>query len=85
MKQKKPNQKYPTTFSDLIYCIKRYSLKSTKQSVSCRGPTLWNTALDKGFKERIKDRGDREIESHLLFKKKVKSKLLNVTNEQLFF
>ena len=85
MKQKKPNQKYPTTFSNLNYSIKRYSLKSTKHSVSCRGPTLWNTTLDKGFKERIKDKGDKETESHLLFKKKIKSKLLNITDEHLFF
>ena len=82
---KKAKPKYPTTFSNLNYSIKRYSLKSTKHSVSCRGPTLWNTTLDKGFKERIKDKGDKEIESHLLFKKKIKSKLLNITDEHLFF
>ena len=44
---KKPNHKYPTTFSNLNYSIKKYSLKSTKYSVSYRGPTLWNTILDK--------------------------------------
>ena len=30
---KKPNHKYPTTFSNLNYSIKKYSLKSTKYSV----------------------------------------------------
>ena len=73
---KKPNHKYPTTFSNLNYSIKKYSLKSTKYSVSYRGPTLWNTILDTT---------DKEIESHLLLKKKIKSKLLYITNEQVFF
>ena len=73
---KKLNHKYPTTFSNLIYSINKYSLKSTKYSVSYRGPTLWNTILDKR---------DKEIESHLLFKKKIKSKLLDITIEQMFF
>ena len=68
---KKPNHKHPATFSNLNYSIKKYSLKLTKYSISYRGPTLWNTILDKR---------DKEIESHLLFKKKIKSKLLDITN-----
>ena len=44
---KKPDHKYPTTFFNLNYSIKKYSLKSTKYSVSYRGPTLWNAILDK--------------------------------------
>ena len=43
---KKPIHKYPATFSNLNYIIKKYSLKSTKYSVSYRGPTFWNTILD---------------------------------------
>ena len=73
---KKPNHKYPKTFSKLNYSFKKCSLKSTKYSVSYRGPTLWNTILAKR---------DKEIESHLLFKKKIKSKLLDITNDQMFF
>ena len=73
---KKPNQKHNTTFSNLNYSIKSYSLKSIKYSVSYGGPTLWNTILDKI---------DKEIESRLLFKKKIKSKLLDITNKQVFF
>ena len=49
---KKPNDKYPTTFSILNYSIKKYHLKSTKYSE----PTLCNIILDKR---------DKEIESHL--------------------
>ena len=30
------------------------------------------------------DKRDKEIESRLLFKKKIKSKLLVITNEQMF-
>ena len=52
---KHPNHKYPTTFSNVNYSIQKYSLKSTKCSVSYRWPTLWNTILDKS---------DKEIESH---------------------
>ena len=69
---KKLNHKYPTTSSNPNYNIKKYSLKSTKYSISYRGLTLWNTILDKR---------DKEIESHLLFKKKIKSKLPDITNE----
>ena len=64
-KIKKPNHKYPTTFSDFNYSIKKCSLKSTKYSVSYSGPTLWN---------KIRDKRDKEIGSHLLFKKKTNSK-----------
>ena len=60
---KKPNQEYSATFSNLNYRNKKYSLKSTKYSVSYREPTSWNTILDKR---------DKKIESHLLFEKKIK-------------
>ena len=73
---KKPNHKYPKTFSYLNYSIKKYSLKSTKYSVLYRAPTLWNTILDKR---------DKEIESRLSSKKKTKSKLLGITNKKMFF
>ena len=72
---KKANHKYPTTFSNLNYSIKKYSLKSAKYSVSYRGLNLWNTNLDK------KNKGS---EPYLLFKKNMKSKLLDITNEQMF-
>ena len=42
MKQQKCQTipKYPKTFSNLNYSIKKYSLKLTRYSVSYRGPTL---------------------------------------------
>ena len=64
LNNKKPNHKYPIIFSYLNYSIKKYTLKSTKYSVSYRGPTLWDTILDKR---------DQEIEPYLLFKKKINS------------
>ena len=73
---KKPQQKYPTNFSNLNYSIKKYSLKTTKYSVSFRGPTLWKNILDKE---------DKETDSHLFFKKKRNSKLLDIDNELSYF
>ena len=35
---KRPNHKYPTNFSQSRFYLKRYSLNSTKYSVSIRGP-----------------------------------------------
>ena len=43
----KKHNKYLTNFSNLNYSIKKYSLKTTKYSVSFRGPTLWKNIIDK--------------------------------------
>ena len=37
---KRPDYKYPTNFSQSGSYLKRYSLKSTKYSISIRGPKL---------------------------------------------
>ena len=65
-----------SSFSNLNYSIKKYSLKLTKYSVSYSGPTLWDTIFYKR---------DKKIESHLLFKKKIKSKLLDILMNRWFF
>ena len=70
------NRKYPTTFSNLNHSIKKYSLKSTKHSVSYRGPTPWNS---------IHDKRDKGIEPFFQSKKKINSKILNINNEQMSF
>ena len=72
---KKPNNNYTTMDFNLNYSIKKYSLKSTKYSVSYRGPTLWNTILDST---------NKEIVSHLLFKKKIKSNEQSPVNKCIF-
>ena len=40
-----------SSFSNLNYSIKKYSLKLTKYSVSYSGPTLWNTIFYKRDKK----------------------------------
>ena len=41
------NHKYPTNFSQSSFYLKRYSLNSTKYSISIRGPKLWNDVINK--------------------------------------
>ena len=73
---KKQNHNDPTTFFKFKNSIKKHSLKSTIYSVLYRKPTLQNIVLDNK---------NKEIEFHLIFKAKIESKLLNITNEELFF
>ena len=48
---KRPVHKYPTNFSKLNFCLKNVSLNSKKNSISFRGPKLWNEILHKEEKE----------------------------------
>ena len=43
----KPTHKYPTQFSETNFKYKKYSLTSTKHSISVRGPKIWNEFLTK--------------------------------------
>ena len=47
----KPNHKYPTQFSETNFKHKKYSLTSTKHSISVRGLRIWNEFLTKEEKE----------------------------------
>ena len=69
---KRPNHKYPTNFSQSRFYLKRYSLNSTKYSISIRGPKLWNDVINKE---------EKDIQSYSLFQKKIKSKLIKIENE----
>ena len=73
---KKPVHKYPTYFSKSNFCLKFFSLNSTKYSISFRGPKLWNEIL---YKE------EKELESYSLFQNTLKSKLLLTENETKYF
>ena len=73
---KRPEHRYPTSFSSLNFTLKPYSLNSTKYSISFRGPKLWND---------IPNKQEKEIKSSLLFQKKMKSKLLDNENETDYF
>ena len=73
---KRRNHKYPTNFSQPRVYLKRYSLNSTKYSISIRGPKLWNDVINKG---------EKDIQSYSLFQKKIKSKLIKIENEDDYF
>ena len=73
---KTPDRKYLTKFSICNYSLKKQSLKSSKPAVSCRWPKLWNESLCNE---------EKKIESHILFQKKVKSKLLEMEKELSYF
>ena len=72
----KPTHKYPTQFSETNFKYKKYSLTSTKHSISVRGPKIWNEVLTKEGKE---------IQSHSIFLRKIKTKVLESDNERKYF
>ena len=72
----KPAHNYPTNFSYNNFTLKKFSLKSTKYSISFRGAKLWNELLTNE---------EKQIISHKLFSKMVKSKLLDAENELSYF
>ena len=55
---KRPDHKYPTNFSHSRFYLKRYSLNSTKYSISIRGLKLWNDVINKE---------EEDIQSYSLF------------------
>ena len=55
---KRPNHKYPTNFSQSSFYLKKYSLNSTKYSISLGGPKLWNDVINKE---------EQDIQSYSLF------------------
>ena len=73
---KRTDHKYHTNFSQSSFYLKRYSLNSTKYSISIRGPKLWNDVINKE---------EKDIQSYSLFQKKIKSKLIKIENETDYF
>ena len=59
-KFKKPYHKYPTSFSINNLTIPHVKLKTSKFCISVRGPTLWNTVLERNrsspFKKQLKNK-----------------------------
>ena len=74
----KSTQKYPTHFSETNFKYKKYSLTSTKHSISVRGPKIWNEFLTKEKKRKT-------IPFHSIFLSKIKTKLLESDNERKYF
>ena len=48
---KRADHKYPKNFSQSSFYLKRYSLNSTKYSISTCGPKLWNDVVNKEVKD----------------------------------
>ena len=72
----KPSHKYPTRSSEVSYTYKKFSLNSSRYSISIRGPKIWNELITKD---------EKEINSFSLFQKYVKAKLLESDNERKYF
>ena len=68
--------KYPTKYSNSNYKKPKVKLAKTKFRISIRGPSIWNNFISKS---------EKEIKSLLLFKSRVKLKLLQYDNEMMFF
>ena len=58
---KRPDHKYPKNFSQSSFYLKRYSLNSTKYSISICRAKLWNGVI---YKE------EKDTQSYSLFQKK---------------
>ena len=72
----KPTHKYPTQFSETNFKYKKYSLTSTKHSISVRETKIWNEFLTKE---------EKGIQSHSIFLRKIKTKSLESDNERKYF
>ena len=75
-KFKNVKHKYPTHHSQENLVIPRLNLKSTRFSISYRGPYLWNRCLDSETKK---------ITTLFAFKKAIKKILLNFQDEISYF
>ena len=67
---------YPTTFSDNSFKICDFNLKLTRFPIAFRGPTIWNKFLAEN---------EKCCSSIDVFKNMTKEKILNFSNEFLFF
>ena len=72
----KPIHTYPTQVSETNFKYKKYSLISTKHSISLRGTKIWNEFLTKE---------EKEIQSHSILLRKIKTELLETDNERRYF
>ena len=65
-----------TQVSETNFKYKKYSLTSTKHSISLRGTKIWNEFLTKE---------EKEIQSHSILLRKIKTELLESDNERRYF
>ena len=72
----KPSHSYPTRFSELNYVQPTSKIKTSKYSISIRGPYIWNSFLSSE---------EKQITTMHKFKTITKSRLLFLENELAFF
>ena len=72
----KPSPSYPTRFSELKYVQPIHNIKTSKCSISFRGPYIWNSFLSSE---------EKQITTMHKFKAITKSRLLYLVNELVFF
>ena len=75
-KFKKQAHKYTTRFSKVNYKQPKHKLNFSKHAISNRGPSLWNKFLTNK---------EKHIDCPKTFQLAVKSKLLELENEFLYF
>ena len=73
---KRPDHNYPTNVLQSRFYLKRYSLNSTKYSVSIRGPKLWNDVINKK---------EKDIQSYSPFQTEIQSRLIETENATDYF
>ena len=71
-----PCHAYPTNFSLINFSVPRTFLKTTRFAISTRGPLIWINCLSKE---------EKEIDNSLLFKKRAKEKIMNLSTAANFF
>ena len=71
-----PCHAYPTNFSLINLSVPGTFLKTTHFAISARGPLLWNNCLSKE---------EKEIDNFLLFKKRAKEKIMELSTAVNFF
>ena len=74
--RKKARAQIPNKIFELKLHIKKVFFTNSRFAISFQGPKLWNEIL---YKEK------KGLESHTLFKKCVKLKLLDMENEYSYF
>ena len=71
----KPSHSYSTRFSELNYAQPTHNIKTSKYSISIRGPYIWNSFLSSE---------EKQITATHKFKTITKSRLLFLENELAF-
>ena len=71
-----PCHAYRTNYSLINVSVPRTFLKTTRFEKSARGPLLWNNCLSKE---------EKQIDNFLLFKKRAKEKIMELSAAANFF